>query len=184
MMFFEKVVLATLAFGFATAVAACSNDPEAATKATPAKQGPEAACEHINDVCANEEGFEAQDCQTATLNYSKLSDEEKAKADALMPCVLAASSCQSAVTCLRPPSNASKKKNDDDEPPAYEAEEACEHINDVCEDEEGYETHDCSSSNSAYEKLSDSDKELADEIAVCIMKARSCKNAYRCLEFD
>ena len=183
MMFFEKLVLAMLTGVFATALAACSNDPEEGTKATEAKQGPEAACEHINDVCATEQGYETQDCGSATANYAKLSDAEKAQADALMPCVMSATSCQSAITCLRPQSNASTAK-DEDEPPAYEAEEACEHINDVCEKEEGFETQDCSSSNAEYEKLSNSDKELADDIAVCIMKAKSCKNAFRCLQFE
>ena len=184
MMFFEKLVLVTLVGGLATAVAACSNDPEEGTKATPAKRGPAAACEHINDVCATEKGYETQDCDSAAANYEKLSESEKAQADSLVPCVLAATSCQSAITCLRPQANASSKASDDDKPPAYEAEEACEHINDVCEKEEGFETQDCSSSNAAYADLSDAEKELADDVAVCIMKAKSCKSAFQCLRFE
>ena len=181
-MFFEKLVGATLVGVFATSVAACSKDPEEGTKATQAKHGPEAACEHINEVCATEQGYQTQDCGSASFNYAKLSDDEKAQADALMPCVMSATTCQSAVTCLRPQANASTAK-DDDKAPEYEAEQACEHINDVCDKEEGFETQDCSSSNAEYEKLSASDKELADDIAVCIMKARSCKSAFQCLQF-
>ena len=54
----------------------------------------------------------------------------------------------------------------------------------MCEDEEGFRTQDCSNSNAEYAKLSASDKELADGVAVCIMSAKSCTKAFECLDLN
>jgi hypothetical protein len=179
-MSFEKLVIASLVAGLASLAAACSNDTEEAPKA---KQDAAAACAHINEVCASTEGFQPQDCSSSNAEYEKLSPTDKAVADSVAPCVIASTSCQSALNCMRPlsdsPSSAEPKAK-----PAHEAEEACEHINDVCEKEEGFENQDCSNSNADYDKLSASDQELADGIASCIMGAKTCKTAFQCLEFN
>ena len=182
MMFFEKLALATFVGGLATAVAACSGD--AKEDSPKAKPDAAAACAHINEVCASTEGFQTQDCSTSNAEYEKLSPTDKAIADSIAPCVVASTSCQSALNCLRPAADDSSSRAKQKPAPKYEAEEACEHINDVCEKEQGFENQDCSESNAAYSSLSDSDKELADGIAVCIMSAKRCKNAFKCLDFN
>lgn len=159
-------------------VIACSNDAPEEDGAL--KHDAAAACEHINEVCVSVEGFEGQDCSSSNADYDKLSPTDKAVADSIAPCVMASKSCQSALTCMRsasgPAATAKERAR-----PEYEAEEACEHINDVCEEEAGFRRNDCSSSNADYEDLSDSDKELADSVAACIMKAKSCEGAFACL---
>ena len=183
MMFFAKVVSVSIVAGLALLGAACSDD---AKEDTPkAKQDAAAACAHINQVCADTEGFQTRDCSGSNSEYEKLTPADKAVADSIAPCVIASTSCQSALTCMRPltgdPSSSAQRKK---KAPDYEAEQACEHINNVCEDEDSFRKQDCSSSNADYEKLSASDKELADGIAACIMSAKSCTKAFQCLEFD
>lgn len=60
------------------------------------------------------------------------------------------------------------------------AEDACEHINELCASQEGFQKNDCSKSNDEYDKLSDSQKEGADKIKDCIMDAENCEAAIKC----
>lgn len=180
MIFFDKTVLAALVGGIAAIVAACSDDSAVGRDTKP---GTEAACEHINDVCSSTQGFEKQDCSSSNADYDKLSASEKAQVDAILPCVMASTTCQPALNCVRPRSNQSTST--DDEPTrTHDTEDACEHINNLCANEDGFRKHDCSNSNADYEKLSSSDKELADTIVPCIMNAESCTSAFQCLKFD
>ena len=181
-MFFTKIALVSLVGGFAALVAACSDEPK--PEAAKAKQSAEAACQHINELCASTEGFKTQDCSTSNASYEKLSAAEKAQADSITPCVIASTSCQSAINCLRPAAEESSTAKNEKPPRANDTEDACEHINGVCADEPGFKKQNCASSNDEYEKLNASDKELADEITVCIMKTKSCKSAFECLDFN
>lgn len=61
-----------------------------------------------------------------------------------------------------------------------DAEDACEHINELCSSQEGYVKGDCSKSSDDYDKLSDADKEKADKIADCINDADNCDAAVKC----
>jgi len=182
MMFLEKLALATLVGALVTAVAACSND--AKEEGPKAKKDAADACAHLNEVCASTEGFKAQNCSNSNAEYEAMNPTDKALADSIVPCVIASTSCQSAINCLRPASDDSPTRAKEKPAPKYEAEEACEHINNVCEKEEGFENQDCSNSNAAYDDLSDSDKELANEVAVCIMSAKTCKSAFKCLDIS
>lgn len=183
MMFFHKTLFAMLAGASATVVAACSNDNQEAATTKRA----EAACEHINSVCATTQGFQTQDCSSSQANYEKLNGSEKTQADLMIPCVMAAKSCSPALDCVRPPptgnANDSTARTKDKETPAHDPEDACEHINVVCANEEGFRNQDCSTSNAQYEKLSDADKEIADAIVPCIMGSKTCKSAFQCLDF-
>ena len=180
MMSFEKPALGTLAFALVTVALACSNESEDAANA---KQGSEAACDRINEVCASVQGFQRRDCAGANAAYDRLTASEKAQADAIIPCVIAATSCEPALACVRPPSDSAARGNGK-AAPAHEARAVCEHINDVCKSEAGFKTQNCSGSNADYDGLSDADKEVADGIAACIMDAKSCSSAFKCLEFN
>ena len=182
-MFFHKLVLAALVGAAATVTAACSNDTK--DDAT-TKHRAEAACEHINGLCASTEGFQASDCSGSQAEYEKLDTDAKLQADLIMPCVMAAKSCSPALDCVRQPSNAPSRSSAEEKKakPANDTEDACEHINKVCAKEDGFTKQDCSSSNADYEKLSDADKEIADAIVPCIMGAKSCKTAFECLDFN
>src|SRR5258707_94945 len=102
MIFFQRFFFVTIA-GLVAATAACSSDTK--KDAASSSQGAEAACEHINNVCASTQGFSKQDCSNSNASYAKLSAAEKAKADAIAPCVLAANSCQPAINCVSGSSN-------------------------------------------------------------------------------
>lgn len=179
MKFFEKLFFVTIAAGLALTTA-CSDDP----KDTSSKQGVEGACEHINSVCGATQGFKQQDCSATNAAYAGLSAADKAKTDAIVPCVMAATSCQPALDCVRGPSSSStpNQSNNNSQNNATDAEAACEHINDVCSGQSGFKTQDCSASNEGYAKLSVSEKQTADSIAPCIMDAQSCESAFACLK--
>ena len=179
-MFFEKILFAAISLGLLSVVAVCSEDPKA--DASP-KHGTQAACEHVNDVCAGTSGFEPYDCSTSNADYDKLNDSQKARANAVIPCVMSAETCEVAIDCGRPPSEETPTSAKDNSTPT-DAEAACEHINDVCKKEPSFEEQDCSASKAEYERLSDSDKELADAVAACIMDAEACKSAFECLKVN
>ncbi|HVH43561.1 MAG TPA: hypothetical protein VM925_14500, partial [Labilithrix sp.] len=78
-MFLERIFLASVIVGSAIVAAACSDE---SPKPAPTKHRAEAACEHINDVCADTEGFQTQDCLASKASYEKLNASDKAKANA------------------------------------------------------------------------------------------------------
>jgi hypothetical protein len=174
-----KICFAVIASGLLAVTAACSND---AKDAPATKQGVEGACEHINDVCYETEGFTTQNCAITKASYAKLSAVQKAKTDAVVPCVLAATTCEPALACMQSSKEDEAATGANDETtPAIDAEAACEHINDVCSGEDGFESQDCSGSNAAYAKLEAKAKATADSIAPCIMDAETCTAAFACL---
>jgi hypothetical protein len=61
-----------------------------------------------------------------------------------------------------------------------DAEDACEHINEICASKQGFQKADCSKSADEYDKLSDSDKEKADKMVECIMDKDGCDDALKC----
>ncbi len=182
MTFFHRFSFVTVAFGVAMASAACSGDDT--KNAASDKQGVEGACEHINSVCASTQGFKKQNCAGSNDEYAKLPAADRAKADSIVPCVMASNSCQPALQCLRTEedSTAQGANTDQTSTQSTDAEAACEHINDVCSGQSGFQTQDCSGSSAAYSRLSPQDKATADAIAPCIMKAQSCENAFACLQ--
>ncbi|MBX3206461.1 MAG: hypothetical protein KF764_15410 [Labilithrix sp.] len=178
---FGRIFFVTIAAGLATVAAACSDKPKEEAE-TSEKQGAEAACEHINAVCASAEGFRAQDCSSSNAAYVRLSASEKGQADSLVPCVMAANTCEPALDCLRPPSNSATPTPPKEPPPVVDVEAACEHINDVCTGQAGFQQQDCSGSSAAYANLSPTEKQTANAIAPCIMSAGTCESALGCLK--
>jgi len=61
-----------------------------------------------------------------------------------------------------------------------DAEDACEHMNELCGTQEGFTKADCSKSKDDYDKLSDADKEKSDKMVECIMDANTCEAAVGC----
>jgi hypothetical protein len=98
---------------------------------------------------------------------------------------LAAKSCQPAVDCLNQAANQSNTDTStDDAGPTHDTQDACEHINSVCANEQGFKNQDCSHSNADYDSLSASDKQIADSIVPCVMDANDCKTAFDCLNVN
>lgn len=178
----RRNIFTALAVSFAAFVGACSSDKD---EDPAVRSGPKAACEHINDMCQGVEGYQSQDCSDIDDQYAKLNATDKADADAVVPCVLSADTCDDVLTCVRP---TSAREDEDGRSQSssreHDTEDACEHINSVCADTEGFETQDCSRSNSDYETLSASDKKLADSIVPCIMDAEACETAFECLKLE
>lgn len=180
MLFIQRIAIALVAAGLVTVVAACSGDEEEGGSSK--QQGPAAACEHLNDVCASTDGFRKQDCSSTNASYATLSESDKERTDAIVPCVMAAKSCQPALDCIRGGSSGSSGSGANDQTTrATDAQAACERINAVCDGQSGFRTQDCSSSNASYAKLSPEEKQTADAIAPCIMKASTCEAAFGCL---
>ena len=178
----DKILRAALAGGFAAILAACSNDSTEDGAST--KHDAQAACAHINALCTGIQGFQGRDCSRSNADYQKLSATEKAQADAIVPCVMNAKACEAALECVTPPSSASPNASPEKKTRSYDPEDACEHINDVCASEAGFKKQNCSNSNAAYEKLSASEKEIADEVGDCIMSSQGCTAAFQCLDFN
>jgi hypothetical protein len=180
-MFFQRIGFVTFAGAFVTVVAACSEDPKAKKEEASAAKDPQAACEHLNNVCGGVQGFKKFECANTNADYAKLDASQKARVDSTVPCVLSSKTCEAAAACASPPSSDSTTTTDDDATPT-DAEQACEHINSICKGEQGFSAQDCSNSNSEYQKLSAEDKQTADAIAPCIMAAKNCGDAFGCLE--
>lgn len=62
-----------------------------------------------------------------------------------------------------------------------DAEDACEHLNEICASKQGFTKMDCAKSKADYDKLSDADKEKSDKIIECIMDKDSCDQAAACM---
>lgn len=181
MTFLKRCLFLTIAIGGVTVTAACSDDEPKDSASE--KQGVEAACEHLNSVCASTQGYKKQNCTGSNAEYAKLPAADKAKADSIVPCVMASNSCQPALQCLTTDDATTPgARGDETSPQTTDAEGACEHINDVCKGQSGFKTQDCSGSNAAYARLTPADKATADAIAPCIMKSTSCENAFACLQ--
>jgi hypothetical protein len=178
-MLFERIFVVTLAAGLVAAAGACSND---ANEAPSTKQGTEAACERINGMCADSPGYQKADCSRSNAAYASLSAADKAKADAVIPCVMRATGCQPALACVRGPSSDSTAKGGQSTPASTDASAACEHINDVCQGQSGFKQQDCSGSDAAYAKLTPQEKATADSIAPCVLGATTCDDAFACLK--
>lgn len=82
----KKIIVLSLVGSIALLVAACGDD---------AKD----ACEHTNEKCASQQGFQKQDCSKAEENYDKLSDSDKEKADKQVECIMDANDCAAIIAC-------------------------------------------------------------------------------------
>lgn len=180
-MFARRNVFTALAVTFAAYAVACSSDKD---EPSDNKSGPMAACEHINTMCQGVEGYQSQDCSDIDDQYSKLNATDKADADGVVPCVLSSDSCEGVLTCVRPAASSEASERSTQKATGKDTEAACEQINSLCADAEGFETQDCSSSKSNYESLSPSDKKIADSIVPCIMDADACETAFECLKIQ
>ncbi len=181
-MLFEKFALGSLVGALTMVVAACSNDSAGDEN----KSRSELACEHLNDICAKTQGYQTRDCAATKAEYEKLASTEKAQADTAIACMMAAKSCEPAINCLRPPGSekSSTPSGDTSSAKSNAPQIACEHINDVCSNEPSFKTQDCSHSNADYQQLTADQKQLADQIAPCIMEAQSCQAAFQCLKLN
>jgi hypothetical protein len=83
----KRILVVSIVASLGLLTAACSDDAED-------------ACEHINEVCASQQGFTKQDCSKSSENYDKLSDAEKEKADKLVDCVMDADTCTAVTACV------------------------------------------------------------------------------------
>jgi hypothetical protein len=63
---------------------------------------------------------------------------------------------------------------------SHDAQDACNHINDICKSQQGFQSADCSKANDQYDKLSDSDKKKEDDLISCVMDANACSDAVKC----
>lgn len=169
-----------LAVSLAALAAACSSDKD---EAKGVESGPMAACNHINEMCQGVKGYQTQDCSDIDDQYAKLQAKDKADADAVVPCVLSSDSCDGVLACVQPRETTAGGRTSESSR-EHDTQDACEHINSVCADTEGFETQDCSRSNSDYEKLSPSDKQIADSIIPCVMDAEACETAFECLQIE
>ena len=83
----KKIIVLSLVSTVALLSMACSDDAED-------------ACEHINEKCASQQGFTANNCGTANDEYDKLTDAQKEQADKLIECVMDKDDCAAITTCL------------------------------------------------------------------------------------
>lgn len=85
-MILKRIVIVSMVGTFALLTAACSDDSKD-------------ACEHVNEVCASQQGFTKQDCSKADESYDKLSDSDKEKADKQIECIMDADTCEAVTKC-------------------------------------------------------------------------------------
>jgi hypothetical protein len=83
----KKIIVLSVVSTIALLSMACSDDAED-------------ACEHINEKCASQQGFTANDCAKSNDEYDKLTDAQKEQADKLIECVMDKDSCEAITGCL------------------------------------------------------------------------------------
>lgn len=180
-MLFDNLFRASVVTCFTTIAVVACGEPENEGSSR-SKQPAEIACEHMNDLCSGVEGYRTQDCAGTEAAYASLEPSQQDEVDALVPCIMAAKTCEPAVQCLQPAAESSGSAGSSKSDKSQTTEDACEHINDICAETDGFETQDCSKSNDDYESLSDNDKALADSIVPCVMDAEGCETAFKCLD--
>jgi hypothetical protein len=183
-MFFDRIFLTAVATTIAVAIAACSSDSNDAKP----KDDTATACRHMNDICQNTLDFKSADCSTANESYANLSAQDRAKVDAVIPCIMAASACTPAQRCVNPnyvPGGGNQQAADQEDAGATSnTQDACEHINSVCANEQGFSKQDCSHSLADYDNLAAGDKQIADQLVPCVMGAGDCQSAFQCLKVN